>query len=300
MALVMAWPARAAGPAARPLLAIIDTGVCPSHITPDDGKLGEAFVLEKGWDYVAGELNYADEAGHGTHMSGIAWRQLQGLRAAADPPVEDEPALCMLRAGVERLDPDHLVGAVERLMRYHESGQPVAVVLCSFSLDRKSTDQATYESFRGKLVALLDAGVVVVSATRGSGDNLDTLGEDEEFLPGCLEHPNLLTIAACSDRGFPAPRASTGTRRVFASAVGRQVTSLWPRGNEKQLSGSSQAAALVAAEAYFLLTRPSDPVRPADLREALTERGTRNPSLLGRTATGCFFEPVAEEEKPDQ
>lgn len=278
------------------LLAIIDTGVCPSHITPENARLGDAFVLESGWDFVAGELLYQDDAGHGTHMSGIVWRQLQGLRAAAGEATEGRPALCMLRAGVGNLDPGHLVAALQRLEADLEAGRKVSVVLCSFSLERKKTSSKLFGEFRGLLESLLSKGVVIVSATNGAGANLDALSEEESYLPGCLEHPNLLTIAACSDRGFPAPRASVGKERVFASAVGRNVRSLWPKGQEKTLSGSSQAAALVAAEAYHLLNRKQNPVRPEDLRKALPRQGRFHPALLGQTATGCFFAPVQDDE----
>ncbi len=278
------------------LLAIIDTGVCPSQITPENAQLGDAFVLEAGWDFVAGELLYKDDTGHGTHMSGIVWRQLQGLRAQAGEATEGRPALCMLRTGVANLDPDHLVAALQKLQTDLKDGRKVSVVLCSFSLERKKTSSKLFGEFRGLLESLLSEGVVIVSATNGAGADLDALGEEESYLPGCLEHPNLLTIAACSDRGFPAPRASTGKKKVFASAVGRNVRSLWPKGQEKTLSGSSQAAALVAAEAYHLLNRQENPVRPEDLREALTRQGQLHPALLEQTATGCFFSPV----KPGQ
>ncbi len=281
------------------LLAIIDTGVCPSQITPENAQLGDAFVLEAGWDFVAGELLYQDDSGHGTHMSGIVWRQLQGLRALAGEATEGRPALCMLRTGVANLAPDHLVAALQKLQTDLEAGREVSVVLCSFSLERTKTSGKLFEEFRALLESLLKMGVVIVSATNGAGANLDALGEEESYLPGCLEHPNLLTIAACSDRGFPAPRASTGKKKVFASAVGRNVRSLWPAGKEKTLSGSSQAAALVAAEAYHLLNRKQNPVRPEDLRDALTRQGRLHPALLGQTATGCFFSPIkpAQVEK---
>lgn len=282
-----------------PLLAILDTGVCPSHITPEKARLGEAFVLERGWDFVAGELNYQDEAGHGTHMSGIAWRHLEQLRAASDKAQSGRAALCMLRTGVERLDPAHLIKAMEKLAHFRESGQEVAVILCAFALEREDTDAEAYRTFRAKLRALLDQGVVIVAATNGRGENLDTLPEEKSYLPGCLEHANLITVAACSDRGFPAPRASSGEKRVFCAAAGRQIPSLWVRGGEKRLSGSSQAAALVAAEAYFLLTRSAEAVEPTKLREELAARGQLHPSLLGRTASGRFFAPLNDDGSDD-
>jgi len=271
----------------EPLLVIIDTGVSASQVTEAGSPLGKAFAKVDGkslsWDFVESSSEFADENGHGTHVSGIVWRELLS-RSPGQPP-----GLVMLRTGRDRLQVDRLIQSLERIQEMKQSGHTVPVILCSFALTRIDAGHEKFDRFAGMLWDLLDSGTIVVAATDGKSRDLDQLGEADIFLPGCLDHPNLLTITACSKDGFLAPRASFGRERVFAAAHGTRVTSLWLEGQTKQLSGSSQAAALVVAEVFYCLTRAEAPASPESLRTVISKRGRLHPSLLGKTASQRFF-----------
>ncbi|YCM44556.1 S8 family serine peptidase [Verrucomicrobiaceae bacterium 227] len=266
---------------------IIDTGVSASQVEEAEAPLAKAFAEAGGkslsWDFVESSSAFADENGHGTHVSGIVWREL----LARSPGLP--PSLVMLRTGKDRLQVDRLIHALEKIGELKKSGQTVPVILCSFALTRVDAGHEKFERFAGMLKVLLDSGTVVVAATDGKSRDLDQLGKADAFLPGCLEHSNLLTITACSKDGFLAPRAGYGSTRVFAAAHGTRVTSLWLQGGTKQLSGSSQAAALGAAEAFYCLTRPKDPASPESLRAVISKRARLHPSLLGKTASQSFL-----------
>lgn len=272
---------------AGPLLVIIDTGVCSSQASGEDSPLAKAFAEVDGkplsWDFVRSSSEFADENGHGTHVSGIVWREL----LARSPG--QAPSLVMLRTGKDRLPAENLIQALERIRELKQSGQSVPVVLCPFALTRVDAGNEKYDLFAERLRELLDSGTIIVAATDGIGRDLDQLAETDRFLPGCLDHPNLLTITACSQDGFLAPRASFGRQRVFAAARGTQVTSLWLHGQTKRLSGSSQAAALAAAEVFFRLTLPTNPASPETLRKVISESARLHPSLLGKTFTQRFL-----------
>ncbi len=277
----------ALGAQAAPLLVIIDTGVCASQVAGDGAPLAKAFVSagEKilSCDFVSSDQGFADENGHGTHVSGIVWSEL----IARSP--EQPAGLVMLRAGRDRLQVERLLQSLAKIQEFKKAGHRVPVVLCAFSMTRVDSGNASFDLFASKLRELLDGGTVVVAATDGRSRNLDALPGSDIFLPGCLDHRNLLTITACSKEGFLAPRASFGKKRVFAAAYGAKVTSLWLDGKTKMLSGSSQAAALAAAEVFHCLTREKNPADLNTLRTVLLKRARLHPSLLGKTSCQRFL-----------
>jgi len=279
---------------ATPLLVIIDTGVCAGQVTEKEAPLAGAFASDGknplSHDFVRSLPGFADENGHGTHVSGIVWREL----LAREP--QQQPALVMLRAGRDRLQVEKLLDALAKIQELKRADHQIPVVLCPFSMTRLDSGIKGFDLFAEKLSELLEQGTIVVSATDGKSRDLDQLPDSDLFLPGCLDHPNLLTITPCSRDGFLAPRASFGTKRVFAAAHGTQVTSLWLGGKTKKLSGSSQAAALAAAEVFYCLTRKEDPAELKNLRGILSKRALLHPSLLGKTASQRYLKSLHPAE----
>ena len=77
------------GAQAAPLLVIIDTGVCASQVTVDEAPLSKALASDGekifSYDFVSSIQGFADETGHGTHVSGIVWSELIA-RTPEHPP----------------------------------------------------------------------------------------------------------------------------------------------------------------------------------------------------------------------
>ena len=296
---VLAW---AAGSSAlmsgEPSLAIIDTGVCPSQVDPIEAPLHGAFVskidnnsqppgrsgeLEWQWDFLENDALPQDLSGHGTHVSGIVWRQLTSHRSP-------RPAcLVMLRAGRDRLGGPQLVEALRRVGKLRSSGRDVAVLLCAFTLEREDTEADVFEAFRREAAALMTDGLIIVAAAGGTGANLDQLPADRHVLPACIKHPNLVVVTSCSRDGQLAPRSNTGPTQVAVAAPGTRIDSCWLEGGRKRLSGTSQAAALVAADVLDGIERAKAAGREFRLDAFLSTRGRYHPSLLQTTRSGRYW-----------
>lgn len=195
----------------------------------------------------------------------------------------------MLRAGYGKFPVGTLLKAFEHLGSLREKGYEVPVILCSFALDPAKTNPVAFAKFKEALLAELKRGTIIVSSTDGRGKDLDQLKPRERFLPGCLIHPNLITVAVSSKDGFPAPRACSGKKTVFCSAEGTRLKSCWNDGSLRKISGSSQAAAVVAATAFHL-----SPGRDS-IRQVLKKHGKRNPGLLTQTASEVYFKFQGEQ-----
>lgn len=291
------------------LLVIIDTGLdlsddalrksrlSPSLVNRYDGvKGGLADVswgvprsrIRPSWDFVADSPKLQDLNGHGTHVTGIVWDELKAMNQAQGP------CLAMLRAGTDRLNVSNLMKALQRVGELKEAGFDIPVVLMPFALERKDASMEEFEMFSKAVLELAESGTVVVTATANLGRDLDQLDGGARYSPGCLKHPNILTITSCSENGFLAPRASWGKETVFTAAPGSRIESQWLGKDRKKLSGSSQAAALVAAKAFHLLTSGPRPVKVDQLRETLTKSVRVQASLLDKCQTRGFIGSAAK------
>jgi len=158
---------------ATPLLVIIDTGVCVSQVSGEEAPLAKAFASDGknplSHDFVRKLPGFADENGHGTHVSGIVWREL----LAREP--QQQPALVMLRAGRDRLQVERLLQALAKIQELKKAGHKIPVVLCPFSMTRLDSGIKGFDLFAEKLGELLEQGTIVVSATDGKSRDLDQL-----------------------------------------------------------------------------------------------------------------------------
>ena len=290
--------------AKTPALVLIDTGICPSQVVKKDSPLAEAFISEKlnklpGAGVVGApfsrnmknsELPVDDHDGHGTHLCGIVWREL--LAKDAGMP----PSLVMLKAGEKRMRAADLIAAVEEAARPRQGSLRVHVLLTAFNLYPEDCEAAEFASFEKALGDLMDRGVWVVASAGNRGLDLDRVTRNERSLPAGANHKNLLVIAAAGEEGLLASRSNYGKTSVWLAARGARVDSLSLDGQRKTLSGSSQAAALVAAR-LFALRRESPELSLSEAKKLLEKSSRLHPSLLQTTASGRFLAPAGHAKE---
>ncbi|GAA5484501.1 S8 family serine peptidase [Haloferula sargassicola] len=286
-----------------PALVVIDTGICPSEFAQKGAPLHEAFILGKRNELQAEEkappavliedvtgspAAMGDTNGHGTHLCGILWDEQLAW--------EESPArsLVMLKAGSDKLAAPDLLRAIERIRDLRKRGLRVRVVLCAFNLYPKDCEAGEFQAVADALKGLMDEGVWIVASAGSRGEDLDGLDGDERSLPANLDHPNCLVVAATNDRGLLAARSNFGASTVWLAAAGTRIESLWPHGERKELSGSSQAAAVVAARLFHEATAHPDEDLEA-IKTRVEEAADRHPSLLQTTASGRFLKRAAEK-----
>jgi subtilisin family serine protease len=275
-----AWAAGFKGAGVR--VGHLDTGIDASH--PELAGRLEAFAeFDTKGDRVAGAQPH-DTGNHGTHTAGL----IAGSRVGVAPESKLLSALVLpdgagtfaqVIAGMQWvLDPD---------------GNPATddgakIVSMSLGLPGNVTE------FAEPTANLIRAGVVPVFAAGNFGPNAGTISS-----PGNLQEP--ITVGAIDSRNALAAFSSRGPVNMGGSsytkpdvlAPGVNVTSLAPNGTYISLTGTSQAAPVVAGIAALLRSaKPSadwQTVKNAILSSA---RGSGDPNSVGR---GVAFAPGALE-----
>jgi subtilisin family serine protease len=275
-----AWAAGFKGAGVR--VGHLDTGIDASH--PELAGRLEAFAeFDAKGDRVAGAKVH-DTGNHGTHTAGL----IAGSRVGVAPDSKLLSALVLpdgagtfaqVIAGMQWvLDPD---------------GNPATddgakIVSMSLGLPGNVTE------FAEPTANLIRAGVVPVFAAGNFGPNAGTISS-----PGNLQEP--ITVGAIDSRNALAAFSSRGPVNIGGSsytkpdvlAPGVNVTSLAPNGTYISLTGTSQAAPVVAGIAALLRSaKPSadwQTVKNAILSGA---RGSGDANAVGR---GVAFAPGALE-----
>lgn len=281
-----------------PALVVIDTGVCPSQYGDKDAPLAPAFISEilneshgaaKSGGVLCEDVSdpaapMRDEHGHGTHLCGILWEELTALDGNEKP----EPSLVMLKAGARKMAGYDLLRAVRRTRQLADGTLRVRVLLCAFNLYPDDCEPREFDAFAEGLRKLMDDGVWVVAAAGNRGVDLDEVEGRASSLPACLDHPNCLVVASANGRGLLAARSNFGVETVWIAGPGARIESLWPGGGRKALSGSSQAAAVVAARLFHEAREHPEAELPEILKRIETG-AKRHPSLLQTVRSGRFL-----------
>jgi thermitase len=284
-----AWDAGIGGGVA---VAVIDTGVDLLH--PDlaanawrnpgeSGSGRESNGLDddlngrvddwRGWDFVAGDSNPADENGHGTHVAGtIAARRGNGLGVAG---VADGSRLLALRV----LDAEGTGSVAGVIQAYGYAGQAGAKVV-NLSLGSSVPSRAESDA----IAAFPD--MLFVAAAGNGGD--DGLGDDNDLdpeYPCAYVLPNVVCVAAGDNRDQLAPFSNYGDLSVDLAAPGVGILSTLPGGGYGWASGTSMATPH-ASGAAALLWAASPGASVSQVKSALLDHVDPAAAFAGRTVTG--------------
>ncbi len=289
-------PCAAAAPPAMPVIVAIDSGLDAKHpvfegllLKTDELKseLPEPLTADadsafwSGWDFVRGQAGTPDETGHGTHVAGLL---AAALKAQGTPPAR----LLMFRTGFKRHELPAVTAALESVRSLRQAGWDIPLILCAFDYRKTSDDDdAEHVRFLAAFRKLLGSGVLCVAAAGSGGMDLDGAAGAGQYQAE-LAHAALLTVAACADDGQLIAASNYGLRSVALAAPGLAVESAAPGGGRAAISGSSQAAARVAAALarYSVESRIRD---PKELRAWLLRQVRVHPSLVGRTASAGYL-----------
>jgi major intracellular serine protease len=279
-------------------VAVIDSGVARSHplfrdrfATMDSVRshlipplVGNADALFYGWDFKDADALPDDRVGHGTHTAGIVIQELDKNGGSGTSSVR----LIIFRTGDFSHDLRPITETLKTIAKLRAHGWKIPVVLCPFEYHRKSGDKESFNAFATAMEEMLASGVLCVAASGGQGQNNDASEKDQHTYPSDFPHPNLISVACCTDDGFLNPLSNYGAISVDLAAPGFGVSSATLKGDFSSQSGSSQSAALVAARAMakWLSSQSST---PASIREQLFRDVIVHPSLLGKVATGGYL-----------
>ncbi|MBL9139197.1 MAG: S8 family serine peptidase [Verrucomicrobiales bacterium] len=256
------------------VVAILDTGIQLDHPdlaanlwrndreTPGNGRDDDANGMVDdiyGADFVDGDGDPSDDAGHGTHVAGTIGAVGNNSRGVVG--VCWQIRLMSVRVG--KADgfgaTDALVGAFDYVVAQRQRGVNVRVINCSWGGSFPSA------ALREAIARAGAAGILVVCAAGNDRQDNDALPS----YPTGYDVPEVLSVAAstsCDDR---AVFSNFGRTTVDLAAPGAGILSTY-RGGERYalLSGTSMAAPHVAGAAALVLSRRGD-LTTSQLRDLL-------------------------------
>lgn len=233
------------------VVAIIDTGIFPHpDLTQPTGRI-------QAWhDLVSGQLQPYDDNGHGTHVAGIVASSGQlslGKYAGMAPQAELIGVKVMDRDGGGELST--VIAGIEWCLN-HQSRYKIRIINLSLGAEAQESylndplSRATYLAWK--------KGVVVCAAAGNEGPQSGTINT-----PGI--NPITITVGNSNDQATipsdddrlndSSSRGPTIDNLVKPDllAPGTQITSLWPDGGYRTLTGTSMATPMVSGAAALLL-----------------------------------------------
>jgi subtilisin family serine protease len=284
-----AWEAGVGG---GTVVAVVDTGVDSAHpdlganIWRNAGESGagrESNGLDddlngraddwRGWDFVGGDNDPADENGHGTHVSGtIAAARGNGVGVAG---IADGAKIMPLRV----LDGTGAGRVSDVILAYSYAFAEGAKVV-NLSLGSASSSRAERDA-----IAAYPTMLFVAAAGNGGADGVGDNNDGTATYPCAYLLPNVICVAASDNRDQLAGFSNYGATSVDLAAPGVNIASTWPGGGYSWSSGTSMATPHVSGAAA-LLWAAAPGAWPTDISSALTAGVDPEPAFAGRTASG--------------
>jgi subtilisin family serine protease len=284
-----AWDAGIGGGGA---VAVIDSGVDLAHpdlaanawLNPGESGAGrESNGLDddlngrvddwRGWDFVAGDSNPADENGHGTHVAGtIAALRDNGIGVAG---VADGSRLMALRV-LNAQGTGSVAGVIQAYGYAARAGAKVV----NLSLGSSTSSRAESDAIAAHPEMLF------VAAAGNGGD--DGIGDDNDLYPEypcAYPLPNVVCVAASDNRDRLATFSNYGDLSVDLAAPGVDIVSTLPGDRYGWASGTSMATPHVSGAAA-LLWAASPGASVAQIKSALTLGADPGAAFAGRTVSG--------------
>lgn len=275
------------------IVAVIDTGIQQDHpdlagniyVNPNEQLNGEdsdgnGYVDDvSGWDLVGPDLSDpapdndpSDVQGHGTKVSGV-------VGAIGNNALGVAGAVWKVRILPIKIGEDSttatlsLVASIEAVD--YAVGQGAMVINASYSGD-------TYSHFElDALQAAQDAGVIMVTASGNSGDDIDVT----PAYPSSHNLANILSLAATTSSDSMPSWSNFGAKTVDLAAPGSSVYTTAKTNTYRYASGTSFSTPNVAGIAALMRSEyPTMNVRK--LRLMIMEGTDPVPSHRGKTVTG--------------
>jgi cell wall-associated protease len=262
---------------------------------------------------------------HGTHVAGIAIRQsnsevmglkllpteirpfITGLKSASDSKVDRWK---LLASGFSTLAREQMKLLTE--IAYYIHGHQVDVANGSFGTGFRQAKMISDIAFRALFLrkpteeesnrvaglfisALVNEGkrfvaaapkTLFVFAAGNDGMSNDLYGTS----PANIKADNVITVGATFENEFFAPFSNFGTKMVEIAAPGMLIDSAIPGNDYLRVSGTSQAAPLVANIAARV-KELNPQLSPAQVKEILMGTVDKKPFLADKVATSGIINP---------
>jgi subtilisin family serine protease len=228
----------------------VNPGEIPANGVDDDQN---GFIDDvNGYDFDSGSANVTDDAGHGTHVSGIivADHSTGSVRGMA-------PGAKLLPLRFMNKDGSGNISAAISAMNYAVS-RGAKIINASWGGNSCS------KTLQKAILSVGAKGVLFVAAAGNNGVDIDQYPE----YPAAYGLSNQLTVGASTARDYMAGFTNFSVHLVQLMAPGQSILSTYPGGQTQTLSGTSMAAPFVSGAAALLWShRPAATV--AQIRQVI-------------------------------
>lgn len=205
------------------IVAILDTGCDTNHldlaanIWRNPGEIaGDGIDNDRngyiddvhGWDFADGNNNPFDASGHGTHVAGIVAAVGNNQRGISG--VAWHARIMPVRV-MNAFDIGTTADAIDAIHYAVDNG--AKIINCSWG-------SASYSSALRHAIAESDA--LFICAAGNSGNDTDSV----PYYPAGYDSPNIISVAACDQRGQLAWFSNYGTVSIDVAAPGTRIYSL--------------------------------------------------------------------------
>ena len=280
------WADQAATPA-RPIVAVIDTGMKIDHPVfvstgavfsndaeaagrggADDDNNGYVDDVN-GWNFVDDSPNMYDDDGHGTHVAGIILSLDQNIFASS------------LRQSKIRIMPLKFLdgngsGSTSNAIRaiYYAANNGASVINASWGSDAYSS------ALQDAIAYAYGKGILFVAAAGNASANNDVTS----MYPANYAIPNLVSVAATNDSDVLAPFSNFGGSSVHLASPGVYILSTYNDNKFATMSGTSMATPFVAGTAIQIKAM-SPNMLAYQMREILLSRFNTVNGLVNKVTT---------------
>lgn len=239
------------------VVAVVDTGIDPSHPDLKANLWREAGTGHYGWDFVKGSANPGDEHGHGTHVSGIIGAQLN--REAGISGVAHKVSIMAVRYYSEKASgAQNLKNSIRALNWAIDHGAQII----NYSGGGPEFSMDEYVAIK----RAREKGVLIVAAAGNEKSNVDS--PENYYYPCAYRLDNIVCVAATNIRNSLLTSSNWGKAMVDVAAPGENILSTVPGKKYAYMSGTSQATAFVSGVAALLKSKNRN-LSPAQMKGLL-------------------------------